>query len=56
MISSLYMGDYVSIYKANLDKFNPIETKLIKELKEELSTQNTHHSGWLRKNSFITRD
>jgi len=56
MISSLYMGDYVSIYKANLDKFDPIETKLIKELKEELSTQNTHHSGWLRKNSFITRD
>ncbi|MBC7081185.1 MAG: bifunctional phosphoglucose/phosphomannose isomerase [Thermoplasmatales archaeon] len=39
MISSLYIGDYVSLYKANLDGFDPIETKLIKELKKELASK-----------------
>lgn len=39
MISCLYLGDYVSVYKANLDGFNALETKLIKELKSKLNTQ-----------------
>ncbi len=38
MISCLYVGDFVSLYKANLDGFDPLETKLIKELKKELAS------------------
>ncbi|MEM2935342.1 MAG: bifunctional phosphoglucose/phosphomannose isomerase [Candidatus Thermoplasmatota archaeon] len=44
MMSCLYIGDYVSVYKAKMDGFDIFETKLIKELKKELSTQDPHHS------------
>ena len=44
MISCLYIGDYTSVYKAIMKDVNPLETRLIKELKKELSTQDPHHS------------